>query len=140
MRAIGLSAVVFLGLIFLGLSSAANAQRSPTEQYVPIGQTPAENVMQGELALGVQPQLIQPQLAIPAQPASPNPTTAFTMMTGGVERTYLIGPRTRIYVDRSQQGAPNEMGSVADLRGGRLIEAFVPDLASRMALWVKVRP
>jgi hypothetical protein len=134
MRAIGLSA-----LVFLAASGAAYAQRSPTEQYVPIGQTPAENVMQGELVLGVQPQLVQPQSASP-QPASPNPATAFTMVTSGTERTYLIGPRTRIYVDRSQQGAPNELGSVADLRSGRLIEAFVPDLASRLALWVKVRP
>ena len=129
MRAIGLSA-----LVFLAASGAAHAQRSPTEQFVPIGKTPAENVMQGELVLGVQPQLVQPQAD------GPSPPTAFTMMTGGTERTYLIGPRTRIYVDRSQQGIHNELGSVADLRSGRQIEAFVPDLASRLALWMKVRP
>ena len=134
MRAIGLSA-----LIFLAASGAAHAQRSPTEQFVPIGKTPAENVMQGELALGVQPQLVQPQSASP-DPTGSNPATAFTMVTGGVERTYLIGPRTRIYVDRSQQGAPNELGGIDDLRAGRLVEAFVPDLATRLALWVKVRP
>lgn len=129
MRAIGLSA-----LILLAASGTAYAQVSPTEQYVPIGKSPAENVMQGELALGVEPQLVQPQST------SPNPPTAFTMVTGGVERTYLIGPRTRIYIDRSREGAPSELGGVSDLQGGRLVEAFVPDLATRVALWIKVRP
>ena len=126
MRIIALSV---LGLLAVG---AANAQVSPTEQYVPIGKTSADTVMQGEV------------VSVAAQPSAANTTTpsttAFTMETGGVERTYLIGPRTRIYVDRSQQGQSNQLGSVADLRSGRDVEAFVPDLSSRLALWVKVRP
>jgi hypothetical protein len=126
MRAIVLSV---LGLLAAG---AASAQVSPTEQYVPIGKTSAESVMQGEV------------VSVAAQPSAANTTapttTAFTMETGGVERTYLIGPRTRIYVDRSQQGQSSQLGSVADLRTGRDVEAFVPDLSSRLALWVKVRP
>ena len=128
MRAIGLSA-----LIFLGFGGTAQAQVSPTEQYVPIGKSPTENVMQGEVVQGVQPQLVQPQSTGPTPPA------AFSMVTGGVERTYLIDQSTRIYIDKSQQGASNELGSAADLRGGRLVEAYVPDLATRLALWVKVR-
>jgi hypothetical protein len=126
MRAIALSVA---GLLAAG---AASAQVSPTEQYVPIGKTTAENVMLGEV------------VSVAAQPSAANTTapatTAFTMETGGAERTYLIGPRTRIYVDRSQQGQTNQLGSIADLRSGRDVEAFVPDLSNRLALWVKVRP
>src|SRR5262245_2525178 len=126
MRVIALSA---LGLLAVG---AASAQVSPTEQYVPIGKTSAENVMLGEV------------VSVAAQPSAANTTapstTAFTMEAGGAERTYLIGPRTRIYIDRSREGLSNQLGSVADLRSGRDVEAFVPDLSNRLALWVKVRP
>jgi hypothetical protein len=105
---------------------------SPTEQYVPIGKTSAEGVMLGEV------------VSVAAQPSAANTTapstTAFTMETAGDERTYLIGPRTRIYVDRSREGQPSQLGSVADLRSGRDVEAYVPDLSNRLALWVKVRP
>ena len=61
------------------------------------------------------------------------------MKTGGVDRVYLINSATRIYIDRSQQGVHSELGTVADLRPGRTVEAFVPDLGTRLALWVKVR-
>jgi hypothetical protein len=126
--------IVLSLLVFLAASGTAHAQVSPTEQFVPIGKTPAENVMQGELVSGVQTQLVQPQsLGAP-------PTTPFTMKTGGIDRVYLIYPLTRIYVDRSLHGDHNELGSVADLRPGRTVEAFVPDLQSRLALWIKVRP
>jgi hypothetical protein len=124
--------VTALAVFALLAAGAAQAQVSPTEQFVPIGKTPAESVMQGEV------------VSVAARPQSANTTapstTAFTMETGGVERTYLIGPRTRIYVDYSQQGQTNQLGSVADLRSGRDVEAFVPDLSTRLALWVKVRP
>jgi hypothetical protein len=126
MRAITLSA-----LVLLASCGVAHAQGSPTEQYVPIGKTPAKTVMQGEL-VSVAP---QPQ----STSATAGATTAFTMTTGGAERVYLIGPHTRIYLDRSSQGLTNQLGSVSDLRSGRYIEAFVPNLASGMALWVKVR-
>ncbi|HEX5007904.1 MAG TPA: hypothetical protein VFV70_12370 [Hyphomonadaceae bacterium] len=126
MRMIALSV---LGLLVAG---AASAQVSPTEQYVPIGKTTAENVMLGEV------------VSVAAQPSAVNTTapstTAFTMETGGVERTYLIGPRTRIYVDLSRKGETSRLGGVADLREGRDVEAYVPDISSGVALWVKVRP
>jgi hypothetical protein len=132
MRTIALSVLVFLGL------GSAHGQVSPTEQYVPIGQTTAESVMQGTLSTTAAPQAtVQPQAV---GPTAAVPTTSFTMTTGGVERTYLIGPRTRIYLDRSRSGEPNELGVIDDLRAGRTVEAFVPDLAARLALWVKVRP
>lgn len=128
MRSIALSA-----LVFLAVSGTAYAQVSPTEQFVPIGKSPAESVMQGELVTGVPAQPVQPQSAGAAAP------TPFTMKTGGVDRVYLINSATRIYIDRSQQGVPSELGTVADLRPGRSVEAFVPDLGTRLALWVKVR-
>ena len=128
MRSIALSA-----LVFLAVSRAAYAQISPTEQFVPIGRTPAESVMQGEVVTGVPAQPVQPQAA------GASDTTPFTMKTGGVDRVYLIGPVTRIYIDRSRQGVHSELGAVADLQPGRTVEAFVPDLATRLALWVKVR-
>ena len=124
--------VIALSVVALLAAGAASAQVSPTEQYVPIGKTSAENVMLGEV------------VSVAAQPQSANTTapstTAFTMEAGGAERTYLIGPRTRIYVDRSKEGQSSQLGSIADLRSGREVEAFVPDLSSRLALWVKVRP
>jgi hypothetical protein len=124
--------VIALSILALLAAGAAHAQRSPTEQFVPIGGSPGTSVMQGEV------------VSVAAQPQSTNTTatstTAFTMKTGGVERTYLIGSRTRIYIDRSQEGLTNQLGSVADLRTGRDVEAFVPSLTDRMALWVKVRP
>lgn len=132
MRSISLSALVFLA-VSGAASGIACAQVSPTEQFVPIGKTPTENVMQGELVSGVQTQLVQPQST-----GAP-PTTPFTMKTGGVERVYLISPLTRIYIDRSLQGDHSELGAVIDLRPGRTVEAYVPDLGTRLALWVKVR-
>jgi hypothetical protein len=126
MRVIALSVLALLG------AGTAQAQVSPTEQYVPIGKTSAEGVMLGEVVSAAA----QPSAATTSAPS----TTAFTMETGGVERTYLIGPRTRIYVDNSREGRTNQLGTVADLRTGRDVEAFVPDLSSRLALWVKVRP
>jgi hypothetical protein len=131
MRVIALSLRALSVLALLG-AGAAQAQVSPTEQFVPIGKTAAENVMQGEMVSVAA----RPQTANTASPA----VTAFTMETGGVERTYLIGPRTRIYVDLSQQGQTSQLGTVADLRSGRDVEAFVPDLRNGLALWVKVRP
>jgi hypothetical protein len=135
MRIMALSVLAFLGPV-LGIG-AAHAQVSPTEQYVPIGQTTAESVMQGTLS-SVAPQAgVQPQAAgAPAQGA----TASFTMKTGGVDRTYLIDPHTRIYLDRSRSGQPNELGDLADLRSGKTVEAYVPDLSARLALWIKVRP
>jgi hypothetical protein len=126
--------VIALSILALLAAGAAHAQRSPTEQFVPIGGSPGTSVMQGEV------------VSVAAQPQSTNTTatststTAFTMKTGGVERTYLIGSRTRIYIDRSQEGLTNQLGGVADLRTGRDVEAFVPNLSNRLALWVKVRP
>ena len=132
MRIMALSALILLA------AGSAHAQVSPTEQYVPIGKTSAEGVRQGRLSATVTPQTsVQPQSASPAAPA---PTASFTMTTGGKQRTYVIGQRTRIYVDRSQSGEPNTLGTIDDLRRGRDVEAFVPDLASRVALWLKVRP
>ncbi|CAN0466695.1 unnamed protein product, partial [Phaeothamnion confervicola] len=121
--------ITLFALVFLAASGAAYAQVSPTEQFVPIGQTPAESVMQGEVVSGVQTQFVQPQSV-----GAP-PTTPFTMKTGGIDRVYLINPMTRIYIDRSQQGDHSELGTVADLRPGRTVEAYVPDLGTRLALW-----
>jgi hypothetical protein len=126
MRVIALSVLALLG------AGTAQAQVSPTEQYVPIGKTSAEGVMQGEVVSVAA----QPSAATTSAPS----TTAFTMEIGSAERTYLIGPRTRIYVDNSREGQSNQLGTVTDLRTGRDVEAFVPDLSSRLALWVKVRP
>jgi hypothetical protein len=117
--------IFLISAIVLALTGVAHAQ-SPTEQFIPIGKTPAENIMQGELVASAQVQ-------------SASGPTAFTMTAGGAERTYVIGPLTRVYVDRTKQGETNLLGNLTDLRAGREVEALVPDLNTRVATWVKVR-
>ena len=52
----------------------------------------------------------------------------------------MVGPATRIYVDRSAQNQMNTLGTIADVRPGRVVEVRIADPATRVAEWVKVRP
>lgn len=113
------------------LASAASAQRA-TEQFIPIGQSPGAVTMQG--ALGAV-----------AEPAAAGGEASFVMTAAAAdgaaaqERAYTIGPQTRIYVDRSALGQASTLGSMDDLRAGRVVEVCIADAASRVALWIKVR-
>lgn len=53
----------------------------------------------------------------------------------------MVTERTKIWIDRSNRGAPNEIGSFGDLKRGWLVEVKYEDERSREnATWIKVRP
>lgn len=118
---------ISMALVALAAFAGAASAQQATEQFIPIGQSPGAVTMQGELSAAVAP-------------AAVGGETSFSMMGADAQqRSYAIGPRTRIYIDRSALGQPNTMGSAADLRAGRAIEVSVADPAARVALWIKVR-
>lgn len=117
---------ISLAFAFWALAGAASAQQA-TEQFIPIGQSPGAVTMQGELSAA-------------AEPAAAGGETVVSMTATGAQlRSYVIGPQTRIYIDRSALGQPNTIGGVDDLRAGRHAEVSVADSAARVALWIKVR-
>ena len=116
-------------IVALALFTPAVVVAHPaTEQFIPIGQSPGAVTMQG-------------QVTTAAQPSALGAETSFSMTAAGAARdvSYVVGPNTRIYVDRSQHGRANTHGTIADLQAGRLIEVCVADTQSRVALWIKVR-
>ncbi len=109
------------------LSSAASAQVA-SEQFIPIGQSPGALTMQGEVQAAAAPAV-----------AGGEGSVAMTSEAAPDGVSYLIGPRTRIYIDRSALGRPNTMGALADIQPGRAIEVSVPTADTRVASWIKVR-
>jgi hypothetical protein len=118
-------------ILALAVSAAAMGAalaHPATEQYIPIGQSPGALTMQGEVSQ-------------PVAPAAANGETSVAMTAAGAtgDVAYVVGASTRIYLDRSAQGRPNTVGSLADLQPGRAIEVCIPDASSRVADWIKVR-
>jgi hypothetical protein len=96
-----------------------------TEQFIPIGKSPGDGTVQGRAGAAVQPQA--------------GGTEVVPVQTATAEQNIVVGPRTRVYIDRSAQGQPNTVGTLADVQPGRVIEARI-DPETRYANWVKVRP
>ncbi len=120
---------ITLALVSAMAAAGAAAAQQATEQYIPIGQSPGARTMQGEISSAVEP-----------ASASGQTTIAMTSEAapGGV--SYVVGPRTRIYIDNSARGQPSTMGALADLQAGRHIEVAIADAEAGAALWIKVRP
>jgi hypothetical protein len=107
----------------LGWASSAHGQRL-TEQFIPLGQSPGiSGVLSdtGEIeAADVQRRTV-------------------TVRNPEGSRTIQVGPRTRIWLDRSQQRETNAVGSMADLRPGRKVEVRYVDVETKdTADWIKV--
>lgn len=122
-----LAAALAAGMAALAIAGPASAQQA-TEQYIPIGQSPGEGTMVGEVSAAVEP-------------AAAGGATTFTMASeaGAPDASYVIGPHTRIYVDRSAQGLPNTLGAAEDVQPGRVVEVRIGDAQTRVAAWIKVR-
>jgi hypothetical protein len=75
-----------------------------------------------------------------AEPSVVGGPQAVTIAADGAQATFVVGPRTRIYIDRSAQRQPNTLGTIADVRPDRIVEVRIADPATRVAEWVKVRP
>lgn len=97
-----------------------------TEQFVPIGQSPGPGVVEGTAG------------AV-AEPAADGPPIVSVERSGDQVGAYVVTPATRIYIDRSSQGLPNLVGTIADVQPGRVIEVRI-DQETRAAEWIKVRP
>lgn len=111
--------------LFLAASPPAHAHPA-TEQFIPIGPYPDRGVVRGAAA----------PMAAPADAAA----LPMVGIAGADDPPFVISPATRIYIDRSSQGLPSELGTAADLAAGRLIEVKLADPKTRTALWVKVKP
>jgi ABC-type phosphate transport system substrate-binding protein len=109
----------------IALVGAAGAHPA-TEQFIPIGKSPGDGTVQGRAGAAVQPQAGGSTEVVPVQTAT-------------AEQNIVVGPRTRVYIDRSAQGQPNTVGTLADVQPGRVIEARI-NPETRYADWVKVRP
>jgi hypothetical protein len=119
---------LILALAACAAAAGAALAHPATEQYIPIGQSPGALTMQGEVSQ-------------PVAPAAANGETSIAMSAAGGagDVAYVIGPHTRIYLDRSAQGRASSVGSLADLQPGRAIEVCIPDADARVAEWIKVR-
>jgi hypothetical protein len=117
---------VFTLAAAIALAGAAAAHPA-TEQYIPIGQSPGGTTVQGTAYAT-------------AEPATAGGPASVSVDVAGDYQNYVIGPRTRIYVDRSAQGQPSTLGTVEDLQAGRVVEVRLADAETRVAAWIKVRP
>jgi hypothetical protein len=121
MRAVLLATAASLALV------SAAAAHPATEQYIPIGQSPGPGVVLGTATPVVEP-------------ASGGPPIVAVERAGAEVGAYVVTEHTRIYVDRSQQGLPNLVGTIEDVQPGRVIEVRIADPQTRAAEWIKVRP
>lgn len=119
--------VVLISLFALASATPALAQRV-TEQFIPIGQSPGALTMVGEI------------MATPA-PANADGQTSIAMTSSVAPNgvAYGIGPDTRIYIDRSEQGQPSTLGKIADIQPGRTVEVAIAEPSDRTAEWIKVQ-
>jgi hypothetical protein len=108
----------------LALAGVAVAHPA-TEQYIPIGASTAQTM------LGT--------ISATPEPAAVGGETALTMQSDQQVASYAVGPRTRIYVDRSSFGQASTLGGVADLQAGLVVEVCL-EPNSNVARWIKVRP
>jgi hypothetical protein len=116
-----LIAIALAALVTWGAD--AHGQQA-TERYIPLGQSPGISGTQsdnGEIA------------AVNARAGT------FTVTGPDGPRTVKVTDRTRIWLDRSQQGATNTVGTVSDLQAGRRVEVRYVDASTRQnADWIKV--
>jgi hypothetical protein len=114
---------VVLGAALLGFAPGAHGQRM-TEQFIPVGQSPGVSGVHSDIG------------EIAAVDAAKR---TLTIEGAAGSRTVKLGPRTRIWLDRSQQRATNAVGSMSDLRAGRRVEVrYVNDTTKEAADWIKV--
>lgn len=119
-----------ISLVILALATVtgAAAAHPATEQFVPIGESPGPGVVQG-------------RAEAVAEPAADGPPIVSVETAQGEDvGAYIVTPQTRVYIDRSEQGLPNLVGSLEDIRPGRVIEVRIADFETRAAEWIKVRP
>jgi hypothetical protein len=118
----------FVFTLAAGIALAGAAAAHPaTEQYIPIGQSPGADTVQGTAYAT-------------AEPATAGGAPTVSVDVAGDYQNYVVGPNTRIYVDRSAQGRPSTLGTIEDVQVGRVIEVRLADAATRVAAWIKVRP
>lgn len=116
---------LFIALALLSAAAPAHAHPA-TEQFIPIGRSPGVNVISGRA---------ETQGEIAASGA-----TTPVMIAGRSGPAFVIGPKTRIYIDRSIQKQPSTVGTAADIKPGSVVEARLADPNTRVAAWVKVWP
>lgn len=100
--------------------TAAFGQRA-TEVYIPIGESPG--VSAAESVIGIITGIEYEQHRM-------------TVSTGGGNRTVVITPDTRYYIDKSSDKERNVTGSLDDCREGRRIEVYVHE--NEEAIWIKI--
>lgn len=123
MRTLTLTAITAIATLAL---TGAAASHPATEQFVPIGQSPGPGVVEGTAG------------AV-AEPAADGPPIVSVERSGDQVGAYVVTPATRIYIDRSAQGLPSLVGTIADVHPGRVIEVRI-NPETRAAEWIKVRP
>ncbi|MBI1185884.1 MAG: hypothetical protein GC206_00840 [Alphaproteobacteria bacterium] len=121
---------VFTLAAVIGAAALAGAAfaHPATEQFIPIGESPGANTVQGTAY----------ETAAPAT-ADGAAIVSVDVADAGYE-SYVVGPHTRIYIDRSEQGLANTVGTIEDVQAGRVVEVRIADPETRVAAWIKVRP
>src|SRR5262245_51028360 len=105
----------------LALTSAAIAHPA-TEQFIPIGESPGPGVVAGTAGAVAEPST-----------AGGDPIVSVQAASGSELGAYAVTPQTRVYIDRSAQGLPNLVGTIADVQPGRVIEVRIADPETRAA-------
>ena len=116
--------IIAMGGLFCGASDA-NAQKA-TEFYIPVGKSPG--VSGKSTAIGTC-------LAIDAR------KRMVTVQGRSLTWTGTVTSRTKIWLDRSRLGLPNQKGTFADLRQGLRIEVKYEGNERRSGAtceWIKV--
>lgn len=111
---------VLLVVLTMLIVTPAAAQRA-TEVYIPIGESPG--VSGSDSVIGTITDIDYTQHRM-------------TVASGGEARTVRTTPKTRYYLDRSQERERNEVANFSECREGRRIEAYVD--SSGNAVWIKI--
>jgi len=119
--------VVTAALVAFGPSAASVRAQKATEMLIPIGQSPG----------------VSGRLSVVGTIASCDQLKGTMQLTSTDRQSHVahLTPDTRIWRDRSAAKRPNEVGTFADCRPGRLAEAkFVHEGGTRTlhAEWIKI--
>lgn len=113
-----------LVLVSVLLAAPLAQGQKATERYIPIGESPGVSSVTAEIG----------QITLADEQAS-----TLTIATPGQMRTVRISEDTRIWLDRTDIGLPNQTARFADCAPGRTVEIKYLDERRWVAEWVKIR-
>ncbi|MGH8222540.1 MAG: hypothetical protein ACREQZ_06165 [Woeseiaceae bacterium] len=113
-----------IALVAAGALCSALAWSHPaTERYIPIGESPGISGVRAHIGT--------------IRSVAEVSESGLTMRVGAEEKLVKVDRGTRIYLQKADPRESNALGTYADCRAGREVEAYLADDGT--AIWIKIR-